>query len=122
MNFLDPAQMQDWSNIDTDITLAALARKDTALISHEVFANLNDIEKSWAGAFEHPILPDLALSNLFIVSLNYPSEMRCWLRNKLRLFSDFLERAVRGCLANRQPIYFLKSAGNLLPRRARSPM
>ena len=60
MNFLNPAQMQDWSNIDTDITLAALARKDTALISQEVFANLNDIEKSWAGAFEHPILPDLA--------------------------------------------------------------
>ncbi|MEC7139434.1 MAG: hypothetical protein VXW50_10265 [Pseudomonadota bacterium] len=60
MNFLNPAQIQDWSNIDTDITLAALARKDTALISQEVFANLNDIEKSWAGAFEHPILPDLA--------------------------------------------------------------
>ena len=41
---------------DADLTLAALARKNTALISNEVYINLNDIEKSWAQYFDHPIL------------------------------------------------------------------
>ena len=60
MNMLDASQMDGLSNVDGDLTLAALARKKTALISNEVHANLNDIEKSWATPFDHPILPDVA--------------------------------------------------------------
>jgi hypothetical protein len=29
-------------------------------MSNEVYANLNDIEKSWGQHFDHPILPDVA--------------------------------------------------------------
>ena len=112
MNFLNPAQMQDWSNIDADITLAALARKDTALISQRFSPILMTSKRVGLGPSSTPFCPTWPHSKLFIVSLSYPSEMRCWLRNKLRLFSDFLERAHHeGVLANRQPIYFLKSAG-----------
>ena len=60
MSFLEHSQMQGLADIEANITLAALARKNTALISHEVYANLNDIEKSWAESFDHPILPDVA--------------------------------------------------------------
>ena len=60
MNAIDAAQMDGLSNVDADLTLAALARRNTALISNEVHANLTDIEKSWAKPFDHPILPDVA--------------------------------------------------------------
>ena len=61
MNLLDASQMEGLANVDADLTLAALARNNTALISNEVYGNLNDIEKSWAQPFDHPILPDVAL-------------------------------------------------------------
>ena len=60
MNAIDAAQMDGLSNVEADLTLAALARRNTALISNEVHANLTDIEKSWAKPFDHPILPDVA--------------------------------------------------------------
>ena len=60
MHALDPGQIDGLANIDADLTLAALARKNTALVSNEVYANLNDIEKNWAQHFDHPILPDVA--------------------------------------------------------------
>jgi len=60
MNAIDAAQMDGLSNVEADLTLAALARRNTALISNEVHANLTEIEKSWAKPFDHPILPDVA--------------------------------------------------------------
>lgn len=60
MSAIDAAQMDGLSNVEADLTLAALARRNTALISNEVHANLTEIEKSWAKPFDHPILPDVA--------------------------------------------------------------
>ena len=60
MHALDAAQIDGLANVDADLTLAALARKNTALISNEVYVNLSDIEKSWTQHFDHPILPDVA--------------------------------------------------------------
>lgn len=60
VSVLDASEIEDFSSVDAYITMAALARKDTALFSSEVFTQLSEIEKSWAQPFDHPILPDLA--------------------------------------------------------------
>jgi len=52
--------LQEIADTDRLMTLAALARSDTALVSEAVYAELSDTERTWARVFAHPLLEDVS--------------------------------------------------------------
>lgn len=51
--------LQEVADSDRLMTLAALARSNSALLSEAVYAELSDTEKTWTRVFAHPLLEDL---------------------------------------------------------------
>ena len=53
------------TNLEQNLTLASLAKSETALMTAEVFADLTQEQCGWAQEFTHPILEDLAPQQMF---------------------------------------------------------
>jgi hypothetical protein len=53
------------TNLEQNLTLASLAKSETALMTAEVFADLTQEQREWAQEFTHPILEDLAPQETF---------------------------------------------------------
>ena len=53
------------TNLEQNLTLASLAKSETALMTAEVFADLTQEQRGWAQEFTHPILEDLAPQQMF---------------------------------------------------------
>jgi len=45
--------------LEQHLTLASLARPNTIIMSHEVYADLSPGEQAWCESFSHPILEDI---------------------------------------------------------------
>ena len=78
-----PAEMQSLSigtleedvDIDSCLTLAALARPHTALVSEDIYQALQDSEKVWAKVFTHPLLEDVeTTAHTFLIDALPPQE------------------------------------------------
>ncbi len=59
------ATVEDLTNVDTNLTLASLAKPETALMTAEVYGELTEEQREWAADFTHPILEDIAPANRF---------------------------------------------------------
>ncbi len=57
--------LEQITNLEQNLTLASLAKADTALLSAEVFEQLSAEQQAWAKTFSHPILEDLAPGQTF---------------------------------------------------------
>lgn len=63
MDMLSFDTLQAETDIDELMTLAALAKQQTVLLSEAVYAALSDTEKTWATVFSHPLLADVNDAN-----------------------------------------------------------
>ena len=69
----DPAEItamtvdaiEEITNLEQNLTLASLAKAETALMTAEVFTDLDAEQREWAQEFTHPILEDLAPREAF---------------------------------------------------------
>ncbi len=53
------------TDVEQNLTLASLAKANTALMGAEIFEDLSEEQRLWAQPFHHPILEDLAPERLF---------------------------------------------------------
>ena len=63
MDALSVEALQADTDTDELMTLAALAKQHTTLLSEAVYAALRDSEKTWARVFSHPLLADVNDAN-----------------------------------------------------------
>ena len=57
--------IEEITNLEQNLTLASLAKAETALMTAEVFTDLDAEQRKWAQEFTHPILEDLAPREAF---------------------------------------------------------
>ena len=60
MDIMSIEALQNQTDIDELMTLAALAKAHTVLLSEAVYSRLSDLEKTWARVFRHPLLEDVS--------------------------------------------------------------
>ena len=63
MQSLTMATLAEEMNVDACLTLAALAKPETVLLSEDIYTALTDSEKVWAEIFTHPLLEDVDSSS-----------------------------------------------------------
>jgi hypothetical protein len=59
MDIMSLEVLQNQTDIDELMTLAALAKAHTVLLSEAVYSALSELEKTWARVFSHPLLEDV---------------------------------------------------------------
>ena len=57
--------LEGMTNVEQNLTLASLAKGNTALMGADIFEDLSDEQRQWAQPFRHPILEDLAPEAVF---------------------------------------------------------
>ncbi len=79
------------TDIDNLMTLAALAKAQTVLIASAVHAALAEYERAWAARFVHPLLEDMADSDIFCIS-ELPDQQSELIDNQAKLILGFTPR------------------------------
>lgn len=89
---LSLAQLEESTDIDNLMTLAALAKANTVLIATAVHAALAEYEQDWAAPFTHPLLEDIAAdSNTYCIS-DLPDQQSELIDNQAKLILGFTPR------------------------------
>ena len=57
--------LEGMTNVEQNLTLASLAKANTALMGADIFEDLSEAQRQWAQPFRHPILEDLAPEGVF---------------------------------------------------------
>lgn len=57
--------LEGMTNVEQNLTLASLAKANTALMGADIFEDLSEEQRQWAQPFRHPILEDLAPEGVF---------------------------------------------------------
>ena len=57
--------LDELANMEQNLTLASLAKSETALMTADVFNDLTDEQRLWTTQFTHPILEDIAPQEMF---------------------------------------------------------
>ena len=63
--FISTEALEEMTNVELNLTIASLAKANTALMDAEIFADLSEEQRQWAKPFHHPILEDLAPDGVF---------------------------------------------------------
>ena len=74
--FIRTEALEEMTNVEQNLTLASLAKANTALMGAEIFEDLSEEQRQWAQPFHHPILEDLAPDGVFSASKPCPSRNR----------------------------------------------
>ena len=75
--------------MEQNLTLASLAKADTALMTAEIFEELNDDQRQWAATFAHPVLEDLAPNASFYSVGSLPQEQEKLITEQARVVLGF---------------------------------
>ena len=63
--YIQADALESMIDVEQNLTLASLAKANTALMGAEIFEDLSQEQRQWAQPFHHPILEDLAPERLF---------------------------------------------------------
>lgn len=74
LNQLNLEDLEEHADIDMLITLAALAKPDTVLLSEAVYSKLSNEEKVWSRLFNHPLIEDVDASDHTYLVSELPAE------------------------------------------------
>jgi len=85
-------QLEEDTNIDNLMTLAALARANTVLIASTVHAALAEYEQNWAQRFTHPLLEDIAADTDTYCIPELPDQQSELVDNQAKLILGFTPR------------------------------
>lgn len=89
INTLSLAELSDGTDVDELMTLAALARAQTVLLSEAVYQGLADAEKAWARVFTHPLLEDVSDAAYTYSVAELPAEQSQLVDNQAMLILGF---------------------------------
>ena len=77
------------TNLEQNLTLASLAKSETALMTAGVFADLTQEQCGWAQEFTHPILEDLAPQQMFYSIERLPEREKTLITGQARVVLGF---------------------------------
>ena len=83
------AALEDITNVEQSLTLASLAKADTALMTAEVFQELSPDQQQWAAEFSHPILADLAPDGVFYSISSLPGSEQTLITEQAQVVLGF---------------------------------
>lgn len=86
---INASTLEAITNVEQNLTLASLAKADTALMTEEVFNELSEDERHWATAFAHPILEDLAPEAAFYTVTSLPQEQQTLITEQAQVVLGF---------------------------------
>jgi hypothetical protein len=81
--------LEDITNVEQNLTLASLAKADTALMTADVFHELSADQQQWATVFAHPILEDLAPEGGFYTVRSLPEEQQTLITEQAQVVLGF---------------------------------
>ena len=86
---LELSDIEADTDIDMLITLAALARPDTVLLSESVYSKLNNEEKVWSRLYSHPLIDDVSASDHTYLVSSLPEEQARLVDSQANLILGF---------------------------------
>jgi HAMP domain-containing protein len=86
---ISTSTLKDITDLEQNLTLASLAKADTALMTAEIFEELNDDQRQWAATFAHPVLEDLAPNASFYSVGSLPQEQEKLITEQARVVLGF---------------------------------
>lgn len=86
---ISTSTLEDITSVEQNLTLASLAKADTALMTKEVFDELSEDQQRWATAFAHPILADLAPEGVFYTVGALPEEQQTLITEQAQVVLGF---------------------------------
>ena len=83
------ASLEAKTDIEQNLTLASLAKANTALMASEVYTDLSPAQQVWAEGFQHPILEDLAPQDRFYSIESLPDQEQALINSQAEVVLGF---------------------------------
>ncbi len=77
------------TDVEQNLTLASLAKANTALMGAEIYEDLSEEQRQWAQPFHHPILEDLAPEDLFYCIEALPEQEQALITGQAQVVLGF---------------------------------
>ena len=87
--FIRTEALEEMTNVELNLTIASLAKANTALMDAEIFADLSEEQRQWAKPFHHPILEDLAPDGVFFCIEALPEQEQALITEQAQVVLGF---------------------------------
>ena len=87
--FIRTEALEEMTNVEQNLTLASLAKANTALMGAEIFEDLSEEQRQWAQPFHHPILEDLAPDGVFYCIEALPEQEQALITEQAQVVLGF---------------------------------
>lgn len=81
--------LEGMTNVEQNLTLASLAKANTALMGADIFEDLSEAQRQWAQPFRHPILEDLAPEGVFYCVEALPEQEQALITEQAQVVLGF---------------------------------
>ena len=87
--FIRTEALEEMTNVELNLTIASLAKANTALMDAEIFTDLSEEQRQWAEPFHHPILEDLAPDGVFFCIEALPEQEQALITEQAQVVLGF---------------------------------